>query len=327
MRRREFITLLGGAVAAWPLAARGQQPPMPVIGYLSSEPFDGGFATRISPFRQGLKDAGFVEGQNLTVEYRTAAGQVDRLPGLAAELIQRRVAVIVTTGIPATQATKRLTTTIPIVFSMGGDPVEFGFVPNLNRPGGNMTGVSNLSVELASKRLELLHEMVPSAKVVGVLINPTNVNAKAVSRDMQAAAGPLGLQGHMLHSTTKDEFDAVFATLGRSGAGALVISNAAPFINNSERLGGLALDNRMPTIFQYREFAAAGGLVSYGGSSGAGYNVLGTSVGRILRGEKPAELPVVQPTKFELTINLKTAKALGLDVPLGLLNAADEVIE
>jgi putative ABC transport system substrate-binding protein len=326
MRRRDFITLLGGAMAGWPLAARAQQQPaVPMIGYLNSD-FDG-FAQRLSAFRQGLKDAGFVEGQNLTIEYRTAAGQVGRLPGLAAELVQRRVALIVTSGIPATQAAKEATTTIPIVFSMGGDPVEFGIVPNLNRPGGNMTGVSNLSVELASKRLELLHEMVPAAKLIGALVNPTNVNAKAVSLDLQAAAGLLGLQINMLHSTTKDELNAAFAAVGRLGAGALVISNSGPFINNSELLGKLALDNRMPTIFQYREFAAAGGLASYGGSNGGEYNVLGSYVGRILRGEKPGDLPIQLNSKVELIINLKTAKALGLTVPETLLARADEVIE
>jgi ABC-type uncharacterized transport system substrate-binding protein len=325
VRRRKFITLIGGAAAAWPVGAHAQQPALPAIGFLN-----GGsaweYARLAAAFRQGLGETGYVEGRNVLVEYRWAEGHYERLPELAADLVRRQVMVI-TANTQAVPAAKAATTTIPIVFNSSADPVAAGYVASLARPGGNLTGVSSLSVEIGPKRLQLLHEMVPTATVIAALINPTNPNAEAQSSALQAAARDIGLQLHVLHASTERDFDTAFATLLQLRAGALVIGVDAFLINRSELLAALALRHAVPTIFLYREFVAAGGLMSYGGSNTDAYRLSGVYAGRILKGEKPADLPVLQATKFALIINLKTAKALGLTVPLPLLGRADEVIE
>jgi len=325
MRRREFITLLGGA-AAWPLAARAQQPAMPVIGFLNGGS-PGPFAPYVAAFRQGLKEAGYIEGENVAIEYRWLEGQYDRAPSMAAELVRRQVAVIVANN-PGNLAAKAATTTIPIVFTTGGDPVQLGFVASLSRPGGNLTGVTQLSVEVGPKRLELAHELVPAATMIGLLVNPANPDiAEPITRNLQVASRTLGLTLHVLHASTEREIEMAFATLLQLRAGALVIGSD-PFFNiQSEQLAALALRQAMPAIFQYRPFAAAGGLVSYGGSIADSYRTAGVYTGRILKGEKPANLPVQQSTKVELIVNLKTARTLGITVPTALLVRADEVIE
>jgi putative tryptophan/tyrosine transport system substrate-binding protein len=325
MRRRDFITVLGGTAAMWPLAARAQQA-MPVVGFLNSRgPGDDQYL--LAAFRQGLKEAGFVEGQNVAIEYRWAEGQYDRLPALAADLVHRQVAVIAANGLAARTA-KTATTTIPIVFVAGFDPVEVGLVASLNQPGGNITGVSVLDVELGPKRLELLHELVPTANGMAVLVNPTDpARAETISRGLQAASSTLGLQLHVLHASTDHDFDTVFASLAQLKAGGLVIGGEPFFNSRSEQLGALTSRHAMPAIHELPEFAAAGGLMSYGGSLTDAYRLVGVYTGRILKGEKPIDLPVQQYTKIELIINLKTAKALGLNIPLALLTRADEVIE
>jgi putative ABC transport system substrate-binding protein len=326
MRRREFITLLGGAATVWPLAARAQQSAMPVIGFLNSAS-PAPYARMATAFRQGLSEAGYIEGRNAAIEYRWANGQYDLMPALAADLVRRQVTVIATGGIPAVLAAKAATTTIPIVFSTAANPVDVGLVASLNRPGGNLTGVTNVAVELGPKQLELMHEMVPKATVIALLVNPTNPNAETQSRDLQAAARTLGLELHVLHASTERELDTVFAHLADLQTGGLVIGTDPFFTSRSEQLAALTLRYAVPTIYQFRQFAAAGGLMSYGGGFTEGYRLVGVYTGRILKGEKPADLPVQQSTKVELIINLKTAKALGLTVPLPLLGRADEVIE
>jgi putative ABC transport system substrate-binding protein len=326
MRRRDFIKLAGSA-AAWPLAAQAQQPAVPVIGWLSSAT-SGVDANTLPSFRQGLNAQGFVEGQNVAIEYRWADNRSDRLPELATDLVRRRVSVIVTTsGVTAAIAAKAASATIPVVFQTAADPVAFGLVASLNRPGGNVTGATSLNTEIAPKRLELLHELVPAATIIALLVNPTNPTAETYSRDAQAAARTLGVELPILHASTEREIDAVFTTLVPLRAGGLVISPDAFFNSQREQLVALTVRGAVPAIAQSREFMAAGGLMSYGGDIADQYRQVGDYAGRILKGERPADLPVQQSTKVALTINLKTAKALGLTVPLALLTRADEVIE
>jgi putative tryptophan/tyrosine transport system substrate-binding protein len=327
MNRRAFITLIAGTAAAWPLAGRAQQPTMPVIGFLNSAS-PAGYARPLSAFRQGLSETGYVEGHNVAIEYRWAEGQYERLPALAADLVRRQVTVIAATTNPAGPVVKAATATIPIVFTMGSDPVQLGVVASLNKPGGNITGVTVLAVELGPKRLELLHEVVSTATTVALLVNPTNLSvAETESRDLQAAASTLGLRLHVLKASTERDLDAVFARLAELRAGGLVIGADPFFISRIELLATLAQRYGVPTVYQYRDFAAAGGLMSYGGSLTDAYRQAGIYVGRILKGEKPADLPVVQSAKVELILNLKTARMLGLTIPLSLLGRADEVIE
>jgi putative tryptophan/tyrosine transport system substrate-binding protein len=326
MNRREFITLLGGAAAAWPLAARAQQAAVPVIGLLVSRGADDD-PYLLTAFRQGLKDVGYVEGDNVTTEYRFAEGHYDRLPALAADLVRRRVSVIAALGTPAAPAAKTATTSIPIVFTVGVDPVEVGLVAAMNRTGGNLTGVTLLGVELEPKRLELLRELIPMATIIAALVNPNSPAAETQSKEMQASARKLGMEIHVLNASSERDFAPIFARLVPLRASALVIGNDAFFTARSEQLAALALRYGVPTIYQFREFAKAGGLMSYGGSLTDAYRRVGVYTGRILKGEKPADLPVQQSTKVELFINLKTAKTLGLEVPPALLARADELIE
>jgi putative tryptophan/tyrosine transport system substrate-binding protein len=324
MRRREFIAGLGGA-AAWPLIARAQQPALPVIGFLNGG-LPGGYAPMVAAFRQGLKETGYVEGQNVAIEFLWAEGQYDRVPAMAAELVGRKVAVIVA-NTPGNLAAKAATTTIPIVFTIASDPVQIGLVASLSRPGGNITGVTQLNVEVGAKRLEFVHELIPTATLIAVLVNPTNPNAETQLRYLQAAARILGVQLHVLQASTERDFDTVFATLAQLRAGALVIGVDVFFVSRIDQLAALALRHAVPAIFQDRAFAAAGGLMSYGGSTPDSYRLAGVYAGRILKGEKPSDLPVQQATRVELIINMKTAKAFDLTFPRTLLGRADEVIE
>jgi putative tryptophan/tyrosine transport system substrate-binding protein len=325
IRRREFITLLGAAAAGWPLAAHAQ-PALPVIGWIAGGTSKG-YAPFAAEFRQGLKGTGYVEGQNVAIEYRWAEGQNDKLPALAADLVRHQVAVIAAAGTPSAFAAKAATATIPVVFSTGLDPVEAGLVASLNRPSGNVTGVTNFVAVLAAKQFELLRELVPNPSVIGVLVNPTDLLTKYITRDVQAAARALGQQIHILNASTEGEIDGAFPTLAQLRAGAVIIGADAFFISQRNQIIALAARHTIPAMYFLREFTAAGGLLSYGTSLSDSYRQVGIYTGRILKGEKPADLPVVLPTKFELVINLKTAKALGLTVPLIMQMTADEVIE
>ena len=328
MRRREFVALLGGAAAAWPLAARGQQSALPVIGYLyegSPEPT----AQLLAAFRKGLSESGYVEERSVTIEFRWAQGQYDRLPELAAELVRRRVAVIVAPGgMPAAIAAKAATTTIPIVFGTGSDdPVQYGLVASLSRPGGNVTGVSAMNVELTAKRLGLLHDLLPGAAHFAVLVNPNSPFTESAITDLRKAASSIGRQLEVLTASTNHDINAAFATLVQKRADALFINGDAFFTSRVVQLATLAVHHRVPAIYSVREFVAVGGLISYGASFADMFRQVGIYTGRILRGEKPADLPVLQATRFELVINAQTARMLGLTVPEKLLVAADEVIE
>jgi putative ABC transport system substrate-binding protein len=326
MRRREFIKLLGGA-AAWPLAVCAQQAAMPVIGFLGNESPDI-FAGRLRAFRQGLDEAGFVDRRNVAIEYRWARGEYDRLSVLAADLVRQSVTVMVATTTPAVLAAKAATTTIPVVFLTGGDPVEMGLVASLNRPGGNMTGVSNLTVEIGAKQMELLHELVPAATLIALLVNPANpVLADTLSRNLQTAARAVRQQILVVSASTESDFDMAFATLVEQRVGALVVGNDPFFNARLDQLVALAARHAVPAIYPYREFAAAGGLMSYGSNLADPHRLVGVHTGRILRGEKPADMPVQLVTKIELVINLKAARALGITFPITLLGRADEVIE
>jgi len=328
MKRRDFIALLSGALAAWPRAARAQKPAMPVIGYLGSATPDA-WASRLQAFRQGLSEAGFDDGRNVAIEYRWAEDKYDRLPALAAELVRRDVTVLVTPGsAPAALAAKAATTTIPIVFETGADPVAIGLVPSLNRPGGNVTGITALTFELGPKRLEVLHETIPAANPIGVLVNPTAGDiAERQTKDLQAAAGKLGLELAIQHASNDRELDSAFSALHDKHVGGLVVI-AEVFANSRiGEIAALALRYAMPAIFVNPQFAVAGGLMSYGGNIVETHRLAGIYTGRILKGEKPVDLPVIEGTKVELVINMKTAKALGLTIPLPLLGRADEVIE
>jgi putative ABC transport system substrate-binding protein len=325
VNRRQFITLLGGGVA-WPLVARAQQTARPVIGLLSSVTARE-WALFVAAFTQGLNEIGFVDGQNVATEQRWAEGQYDRLPAMATDLIQRQVAVIAALTTPAAVAAKAATATTPIVFTTIGDPVQIGLVTSLSRPGGNMTGVTYLNVEVAPKLLELLHEVIPAARTMATLVNPTNPNADTLSRSLQVAARTLGLQLHVLKASTEPDIEAALVTFAELRVSGLVIPSDVFIITHEERVAAWALRHQLPAIFQTRALAKAGGLMSYSGNALDVYRHAGVYTGRILKGTKPADLPVQQSTKVELVINLKTAKALGLEIPSTLIARADEVIE
>jgi putative ABC transport system substrate-binding protein len=329
MQRREFIMLLGGAAAVWPLAARAQQSALPVVGYISAASAQSYAQQRqLSAFLKGLTEAGYVDGRDVTIEYRWAEDRIDRLPAMVADLVHRQVAVIATTTTPAALAAKVATTTIPIVFELGGDPVQLALVPSLNRPGSNVTGVTHTNQQLAPKRLQLLQELVPTASVMALLVSPAYPTvAETNTKEVQAAARTLGLELHVLNAGTERDFDGVFTKLIQLRAGGLVIGGGAFLISSSEQLAALTVRHAVPAIFFGREFAVAGGLLSYGADIPDAYRLAGIYTGRVLKGEKPADLPVQQATKVELIINLKTAKALAITVPNTLIGRADEVIE
>jgi len=327
MKRREFITLLSGVAAAWPLAARAQQAATPVIGYLTARG-SGDDPYRLVAFRQGLKDTGLVEGHSVTIEYRFADNQNERLPALAADLVNRQVSVIAATTTPAALAAKAATAIIPIVFEVGSDPLQLGLVASLNRPGGNVTGVTQASEEVAPKRLELLHELLPKAGVLALLVNPTApALAEPQKREVLSAAQALGIDLHVLNASTEQDFDRIFAKLTELRAGGLVIGGDAFFTSHAKQLAALTVQHAVPAIYQWREFAAAGGLMSYGSNVTETHRLVGIYAGRILKGGKPADLPVQQAAKVEMFINLKTARALGITIPLPLSGRADEIFE
>ncbi|MFZ1195375.1 MAG: ABC transporter substrate-binding protein [Pseudolabrys sp.] len=327
MKRREFIGLISGVAATWPLVVRAQQRAVPVIGYLSSASSQG-HASYLAGFHEGLREGGFIEGQNVTIEYRWANGQYQRLPELAADLVRRHVALIAAGSTPAALAAKAATTTIPIVFEMAGDPVRIGLVAGLDRPGGNVTGVANMNIQMTPKRLQLLHEAVPSAKVMALLVNPANSTvAETQSREAFSVAPTLGVDLRVLHASTERDLDAVFANLIQSRAGGLVIAAEPLFSSLNKQFAELTVRHAVPAITGGRDFAAAGGLLSYGADTRQAYRLAGIYTGQVLKGEKPANLPIQQSTKVELVINLKTAKVLGIDIPNTLIGRADEVIE
>jgi ABC-type uncharacterized transport system substrate-binding protein len=327
MKRREFITLLGGAAAGWPLAVRAQQPPMPVIGFLHSgtaAPFEA----QLVAFQQGLKDGGYVVGQNVAIEYRWAEGKVDRLPELAADLVRRRVSVIAAVGGPPSNlAAKNATTTIPVVFNTGADPVKMGLVTNVRQLGGNVTGISFFSEELGTKALSLLRDLVPGAKTFGLMVNPNNPETLRRSADAMAAARALGLTMEVVHAATPPDIDKAFDSLSERRVGALLLGADAFYGGRVQQFVSLAARHKLPAMYYRREFAEAGGLASYGASVTDAYRQAGVYVARVLKGEKPGELPVMQAAKFEFVLNLKTARALGIDVPMAFSAAADEIIE
>jgi putative ABC transport system substrate-binding protein len=329
MKRRELILALGRAAATssflWPLALRAQQP-MPVIGFINNGTAKG-YGDLATAFRQGVSETGYIDGHNVTIEYHWGEGHDDRLPALAADLVRRRVSVIAATGTPTALAAKAATDTIPIVFETAGDPIKLGLVASLNRPGGNITGVTQLSSELVSKRLGLLHDLIPAAKIVGLLVNPTDPRAETQTTDTEEAAQALGLRIDVLNASTEAEINTAIASLRELRAGALLVGTGELFRRRVELIPALAMALGIPVIYQYREYAAPGGLISYGTSLTDAYRLAGVYSGRVLKGEKPADLPAMRPTKFELVINLKTAKALGLNIPPGVLAIADEVIE
>jgi ABC-type uncharacterized transport system substrate-binding protein len=327
MRRRDFIKVIGGGAAAWPLVARAQQSTMPVIGFMNASSAEA-YARQLSVFLKGLGETGYVDGRNVAIEYRWAEGRQDRLPAMAADLVHRKVAVIAATSTPAALAAQAATTSIPIVFETGSDPVRLGLVANLNQPGGNVTGVTSLVVEVTPKRLELLGELLPTARVMALLINPDDrALAQAQVREVLSAARNRGLELRVLNARSEGDFDAVFADIKRLRLGGLVIGGGSLFAHTRNKLAALTVQHAVPAIHLYRDFPVAGGLMSYGSDVLDSYRLAGIYTGRVLKGENPAELPVVQATKFELVINLKTVKALGLTVPMSLLGRADEVIE
>lgn len=326
MRRRDFVSLLGGVAVTWPLAARAQQQAMPVIGFLHGTSLETRRA-EVTSFHRGLSDTGYVEGQNVAVEYRWAEGRYDRLPAMAADLVDRQVSVIAAFGTAAALAAKAATTTIPVVFIVGGDPVALGLVVSLSQPGGSITGVTPLNDQLAPKLLELLHELVPKAAVIGYLINPNNATSENLSRQVEVAERTIGQRVHILNASSEHDFDPAFATLDQIRAGGLCVQGDTFFNGRRKQLVALAAHHSIPTIYAFRDYALAGGLMSYGTSLWDAYHQVGIYAARILNGEKPADLPVQQSVKVEFIINLKTAKALGLTFPLSLLGRADEVIE
>ena len=326
MRRREFITLMGVSMAAWPRAARTQQPAMPVIGFLHGAS-PGAYTSRITAFRQGLKEAGYVEGHNVAIEYRWAEGHYDRLPALAADLVRRQVAEIVTVGTPAALAAKAASSTIPIVILVGIDPVQIGLVASLNRPGGNVTGLAALTVEVEAKRLEVLHELLRTSAAVALLVNPNNPQTEPETKGVRDAARSLGLQLHVLDASTEVEIDAAFEKLIELRAGGLLVSVDTFLTSQRDQIVALAARHAVPAIYGYRAFPVAGGLMSYGLDIADAYRQVGIYAGKILKGTKPADLPVQQAARVEFVINLKTAKTLGLTFPITLLGRADEVIE
>jgi putative tryptophan/tyrosine transport system substrate-binding protein len=327
MRRREFIKVIAASAAAWPIAARAQQTPIPVVGFINAASAQK-YTRQLAAFLKGLGESGYVDGRNVAVEYRWAEGQNDRLPAMAADLVHRQVAVMAATSTPAALAAKAATTTIPIIFELGSDPVELGLVASLSRPGGNVTGVIQWNIEVAPKRLEVLHELLPTARVMALLVDPTDpTNANTTVSEVSAAAKTFGLQLHVLNASNENDFTGVFAKLIQLGAGGLVVGGGAFFVSHEKQLAALTVRHAVPAASEHREFAAAGGLLSYGSDITDAYRLTGIYTGRILRGDKPAELPVQQATKVELSINLKTAKALGLNVPNTLVGRADEVFE
>jgi putative tryptophan/tyrosine transport system substrate-binding protein len=327
MRRRDFIKYVGAGAVAWPLAARAQQPAMPIVGFINAASAQN-YTRQLAAFLKGLGETGYIDGHNVAIEYRWAEDQNDRLPAMAADLVNRQVAVIAATSTPAALAAKAATTTIPIVFETGSDPVRLGLVASLNRPGGNVTGVTQTNLEVAPKRLELLHELLPTARIMALLVNPAEPTiAETTSREVLAAARTFGLELHVLNVSSEGDFDGVFAKLIQLRADGLVIGGGPFFSGHREQLAALTVGHAVPAIFQYREFAAAGGLLSYGSDSADSYHQAGIFTGRILKGAKPAELPVQQATKVELYINLKTARALGISIPLPLSGRANELFE
>jgi putative ABC transport system substrate-binding protein len=328
VRRRDFIKVIAGSAAAWPLTAPAQQPALPVVGFVNGASAKGDYAPHLSAFLKGLSEAGYVDGQNVTIEYHWAENQSDRLPAMVADVVHRHVAVIAATGTQAAVAAKAATTTIPIVFTTSVDPVQLELVPNLNRPGGNVTGVTETNVEIAAKRLQLLHELAPTASVMALLVNPANPSlAETHTKETQAVARTLGLELHVLNASSERDFDGIFAMLVQLQAGGLVIGSDPLFSSWSGRLAALALHYAVPTIYQNPDFAVAGGLLSYGADFREAYRLAGNYTGRVLKGDKPADLPIQLTTKVELYINLKTAKTLGVNIPNTLIGRADQVIE